>query len=86
MYGQDNWDETLTGNYLADWSSMMVELQLLSACRVRRCYYDIGSEVAKIELHGFCDASEMIYSAVLYLRSVYDDGHVSTHLIVSKQG
>jgi len=59
-----NWGETLAGNYLADWFSMMVELQLLSACRVRRCYYDIGSEVAKIELHGFCDASEMAYSAV----------------------
>ena len=63
---------------------MMAELQLLSICRVKQCYYDIGSEVNEVELHGLCDASEQAYAAVLYLRSVYSDGHVSTHLIVSK--
>ena len=76
-----DWDEPLTGDDLASWASMMAELQLLSNCRVKRCYYNIGSKVNKVELHGFCDASEKAYAAVLYLQS---DGHASTHSIVSK--
>ena len=81
-----DWDEALSGDHLAAWTSLMTEFQLLSACRVKRCYYDIGSEVTEVELHGFCDASEQAYSAVLYLRSVYVDGHVSIRLIVLKPG
>ena len=79
-----DWDKPLTEDDLASWASMMAELQLLSNCRVKQCYYDIGSEVNEVELHGFCDATEQAYAAVLYLRSVYSDGHANTHLIVSK--
>jgi len=79
-----NRDEALSGDHLAAWISLMTQFQLLSACRVKRCYYDIGSEVTEVELHGFCDALEQAYSSVLYLRSVFVDGHVSIHLIVSK--
>ena len=57
---------------------MMAELQLLS----KRCYYNICSKVNEVELHDFCDASEQAYAAVLYLQSVYSDGHASTHSIV----
>jgi len=35
-------------------------------------------------LHGFSDASEHAYAAVLYLRNVYTDGTISVSLIASK--
>ena len=37
------------------------------------------------KLHGFSDASEKAYAAVVYLRTVYDDGKtINTNIIASK--
>ena len=38
----------------------------------------------KIQLHGFSDASKRAYGAVVYIRSVYEDGHIDVRLISSK--
>ncbi|CAG9131779.1 unnamed protein product [Plutella xylostella] len=35
-------------------------------------------------LHGFCDASELGFAAVVYLRSSNQDGSVSVHLLMAK--
>ena len=36
------------------------------------------------QLHCFSDASERAYAAVIYLRSLYEDGHVEVNLMASK--
>ena len=38
----------------------------------------------EIQLHGFCDSSEKAYGACMYLRSVYQQGEVTTKLLCSK--
>ena len=38
----------------------------------------------EIQLHGFCDSSEKAYGACLYLRSVNQQGEVTTKLLCSK--
>jgi hypothetical protein len=38
----------------------------------------------KIQLHGFSDASKRAYGALVYMRSVYEDGHIDVRLISSK--
>jgi len=58
-----DWDEPLTEDDLASWAPIMAELQLLSNCSVKWCYYDIGSEMNEVELHGFCDTYEHVYAA-----------------------
>ena len=37
-----------------------------------------------MEIHGFGDASDRAYAAVIYLRTVYSDGMVSTCILASK--
>ncbi|XP_038106134.1 uncharacterized protein LOC119765936 [Culex quinquefasciatus] len=38
----------------------------------------------KLQLHGFCDASEAAYAAVIYARTVAEDGTVEINLVVAK--
>jgi hypothetical protein len=40
-------------------------------------------QLTEIQLHGFCDSSEA-YGARLYLRSVTQQGEVTTNLLCSK--
>lgn len=47
----NDWDHQLTGDIKEDWS----ELHRLEDIRISRW---LGKEHSKIELHGFCDASE----------------------------
>ena len=42
------------------------------------------SQAVKLQLVGFSDASEMAYSAIVYLRAVCLNGEVDVNLIVSK--
>ena len=48
------------------------QLQLLSKRRLPRCYFRIGAQHTSVQLHGFSDASEKAYAAVVYIRSTYD--------------
>ena len=61
----------------------MNDLVLLSELKIPRCCF-LASHPVSICLHGFNDASEHAYAAVLYLSSTYLDGHVETNLLCSK--
>ena len=81
-----DWDEQLSDGLLKRWNSLIAELQTLNSVRIPRCYFDSHSEslLKSAQLHCFSDASERAYAAVIYLRSLYEDGHVEVNLIASK--
>ena len=75
----DPLNETLTAQHLW-WRN---ELPLLKSFTIPRCYYP-GGKPQHTEMHGFSDASEAAYSAVVYVRASYSDGSFSSMLVVAK--
>ena len=43
-----------------------------------------NEELTSIEIHGFCDASEDAYAAVVYLKSFYKSGKTHVALVMAK--
>ena len=67
------WDQTLTGDLLHQWNTLISELQYSPAISLPRCIWNgvHGEEDGSTyTLYGFCDASKHAYAAVLYLAFV----------------
>ena len=82
--GKADWDDELKGDLQTRWNLILTELETLDNVRIPRCYFKSTSEPTTIELHGFSDASQIAFAAVVYLRSVYEDGHIEVKLVASK--
>ena len=76
------WDIELKGESLRKWKSFLQDLILIDCYRIPRCYF--ARQPVDIQLHGFSDASERAYPAVVYIRSTYSDGQVEVRLVASK--
>ena len=77
-----NWDIELKGESLRKWKLFLQDLNLVDCYRIPRCYF--ARQRVDIQLHGFSDASERAYAAVVYIRSTYSDGQVEVRPVASK--
>ncbi|XP_076686078.1 uncharacterized protein LOC143378149, partial [Andrena cerasifolii] len=78
-----DWDTTLPPAAGREWTQYVADLPSLAEVRVPR-WLGLHPRVKHLELHGFADASERAFAAVVYLRVVDDDDHAQAHLITSK--
>jgi len=78
-----HWDDPLPPDLAKKWNQLLEELNTLNQV-IARCYFELSKEPVRVELHGFSDASEQAYAAVLYLKTCYSDGSVSVRLVASK--
>ena len=81
-----NWDESREGEALAKWNSFIDDLKALKNIRVPRRYTNhpmTELSTCSYQLHGFSDASERAYSAVVYLRTECD-GETQVNIVASK--
>ncbi|XP_012145356.2 uncharacterized protein LOC105663061 [Megachile rotundata] len=77
-----DWDESIPASLHTEWCNFATEFNTLNICSFsRRVSQD---SVERLELHGFCDASERAYGACIYLRSINNSGDIKTELLCAK--
>lgn len=77
------WDDEVPSNILKDWLTYRSDLYQLSELKIPR-WINTKRNDALVELHGFCDASKLAYAAVVYIRVLDDNGHVTVNLVTAK--
>ena len=81
---QINWDDSLSSDLVKEWESIISDLEEFNKLKVPRGCILVDYYPVSVCLHGFCDASERAFAAVLYLASKYPDGHIQVRLLCSK--
>lgn len=76
------WDDPLPEDVLQRWSAFVEELPSLEKIVIPR-HIDTTNAI-KIDLHGFCDASEAGYAACTYLRVESPNNEISVFLLIAK--
>jgi len=75
------WDQDLPTDLFNAWVQFRQQLFELEFVKLPRCIGQVG---ATYQLHGFSDASELAYAAVIYLRSELPNNDIQVRLICSK--
>ncbi|XP_011879804.1 PREDICTED: uncharacterized protein LOC105568605, partial [Vollenhovia emeryi] len=76
------WDDPLPSPLSAEWINFLQDLQEISSLTFPRW---LGSTSdTKLEIHGFCDASQRAMAAVVYLRATSPDGNTKVTLVCAK--
>ncbi|XP_053968764.1 uncharacterized protein LOC128870195 [Anastrepha ludens] len=77
------WDDVIPDCIAAQWRQHRSELLLLSSLKISR-WFGSGAGESFTKLHIFADASERTYAAVMYARTLHNDGSNTVVLISSK--
>ncbi|GFW49958.1 integrase catalytic domain-containing protein [Trichonephila clavipes] len=77
-----DWTDLLPDTINREWRQFAESLQVVNDININRCIVLEQPEV--IELHGFSDASQSAYGAVVYCKSITSDGKMLVYLIASK--
>ncbi|XP_043472974.1 uncharacterized protein LOC122505428 [Leptopilina heterotoma] len=78
-----NWDEPLSTDLEEFWLTYYSELTCLNELSIPR-WTGQGEEVVESTIHGFSDASNVAYAAVVYVRLVLKSGEILTTLLSSR--
>ena len=78
------WDDLVPSAVQRACDKKKNELPAFSQLFLPRCYHPAGVNASSRELHGFCDASELAYGGVVYLRFKDPDDIVRVALVIAK--
>ncbi|XP_071481344.1 uncharacterized protein [Diadema antillarum] len=80
-----SWDEPISEEEQRKWRNWMQDLPKLTGLKIPRCVKPGDfQEIASAQLHHFCDASELGYASVAYLRLTDITGKVHCSFLVGK--
>ncbi|KAB0797907.1 hypothetical protein PPYR_09115 [Photinus pyralis] len=76
------WDESVPFHIYTEWNRILSNLKEIENIRLPR---QVTIEnYSKLELHGFCDASEAAYACCIYIRSSDKEGNIKSRLLCAK--
>ncbi|XP_076659893.1 uncharacterized protein LOC143363181 [Halictus rubicundus] len=78
-----DWDSPLPDKEELIWQKFQQQLPALRAVRIPR-WFGINRSTQTLEIHGFADASERAYAAVVYSRVINEEGAATVSLIMAK--
>ena len=79
-----SWDEPVPLSIEQSWERWRRELPELKDHFIARSYFPKTVKIVSIQLHGFCDASEVAYAGVVYLRAIDSRNQVHVSLVMAK--
>jgi len=77
-----NWDDKIPADLMIEWNSYKERLETMEEIQIPRQV--VTKEAIKIEMHGFCDASQSAFGACIYLCSIDMKGTRTFRLLTSK--
>ncbi|CAK9806969.1 hypothetical protein ANTQUA_LOCUS5085 [Anthophora quadrimaculata] len=77
-----SWDDKVPTELLEIWNNYKVQLPDLINFEIPRQL--LIENPIEIQLHGFCDASQIAYGACIYLRSIDSNNQVKINLVAAK--
>lgn len=77
------WDDPLPQELSEKWDNYCERLPDLQGISIPR-WNTLASDEVKCELHGFADASTRAYAAVVYLRTITDEGETKISLLAAR--
>ena len=80
-----DWDDNI-GDLTSRWNNIVSSLKSMKKIIIDRCYCisEITDPIILTSLHGFSDASEVAYTACIYIKSVKKSGNIVLNLVTSK--
>ena len=78
------WDDPAPTHLVHEHASWKNQLSVLSNVEFDRCYFRINETPLTTQLHGFSDASELAFLAVVYIRSTYSSNPPLVKLVAAK--
>ena len=80
-----DWDEKVPDTIKQKMKMWFQKLQILDLIKVDRCVRESEEQMeTNISIHSYSDASEVAYSAAVYLAAQYQDGDISSKLVIGK--
>ncbi|GFV78266.1 integrase catalytic domain-containing protein [Trichonephila clavipes] len=77
-----DWSEQLPPDAMEEWMNFYQKLAKVDNFKIPRCI--LLPATIRIEIHGFSDASERAYAAVVYIKCFNESGQSQTRLLCSK--
>lgn len=76
------WDDPVPMELRSKWSYFRDQLQCISKLLIPR--HACSKKYDKMEMHGFCDASEMAYGACIYIKTINEFEDATVNLLCAK--
>ena len=78
------WDEEIPEDCKAQWKKWKAGAQKVPLIQLHRRYLVDERQISEVQLHVFCDASEIAYGTVAYLRMTLKDGKHVCAFVMAK--